>query len=85
MELLEFKGVDRKPAGPRIQDPGATRFQIRVKDTDAAVSALKAAGGVVVTTGGNGGPIDMRGLRVALVREPNNLFLVIMSQAAQPR
>ena len=81
MEFLEFKGIDRKPAGARIQDPGSTRFQLRVRDTDAAVKALKAAGGVVITTGGDGGPIDMRGLRVALVREPNNLFLVIMSQA----
>src|SRR5262249_34248269 len=77
MEFFEFTGIDRKPNTPRIQDSGATRFQLRVRDADAAVKALVAAGGVVTTTGGNGGPIDMRGLRVALVRELNNLFLVI--------
>jgi hypothetical protein len=54
-----------------------------VKDTDAAVKALVASGGVVITAGGNGGPIDMQGLRVALVRELNNLFLVTMAQGQQ--
>jgi predicted enzyme related to lactoylglutathione lyase len=86
MEFLEFTGIDRKPIGARIQDPGATRFQLRVRDTDSAVKTLKTLGGQVITTGGDGGPINMRNLRVALVRELNNLFLVIMSQppAAQP-
>ena len=82
VEFVEFKGIDRKPIGARIQDPGATRLQLRVKDADSAVKTLVSAGGTVVTTGGNGGPIDMRGLRVALVRELNNLFLVIMAQGA---
>ena len=78
VEFLEFKGIDRKPIAARIQDPGATRFQIRVRDSNAAVSALKTLGGAVITTGGDGGPIMMRNLRVAVVRELNNLFLVIM-------
>jgi catechol 2,3-dioxygenase-like lactoylglutathione lyase family enzyme len=85
MEFLEFKGIDRKPIGARIQDPGATRFQLRVRDTDAAVKILKTQGGQVITTGGDGGPINMRNLRVALVRELNNLFLVIMSQPPAAR
>ena len=86
LEFVEFQGIDRKPIGARIQDPGATRLQLRVKDTDAAVKAMTAAGGVVITTGGNGGPIDMQGLRVAIVRELNNLFLVTMAGGqAAPR
>jgi predicted enzyme related to lactoylglutathione lyase len=84
VEFLEFKEFVRKPIGARIQDPGATRLQLRVRDADATVKALVAAGGTVVTTGGDGGPILMSGLRVAIVREPNNLFLVIMTQAARP-
>src|SRR5438067_10661954 len=83
MEFVEVKGSDRKPIGARIQDPGATRFQIRVRDTDATVKTLKTSRGTVITTGGNDGPIIMRNLRVALVRELNNLFLVIMAPAAQ--
>lgn len=84
VEFLEFRGVDRKPIGARIQDPGATRLQLRVRDSDAATKALADAGAEVVTTGGDGGPITMRGLRLAVVREPNNLFLVIFAQG-QPQ
>ena len=83
VELAEYKGIDRKPINSRIQDPGSTRFQIRVRDTDATVKALKTASGAVITTGGNDGPIVMRTLRVALVRELNNLFLVVMAPAGQ--
>src|SRR4029079_2400774 len=32
VELVEFKGIDRKAIDARIQDPGATRLQLRVKD-----------------------------------------------------
>ncbi len=78
IEFSEFKGIDRKPIGARIQDPGATRFQLRVRNADAVVQTLKESGGKVITTGGNDGPIPMRNLRVALVRELNNLFLVVM-------
>jgi hypothetical protein len=83
VDFLEFKGIERKPLSARIQDPGATRLQLRVRDSDAAVKALKTAGGQVVTTGGNDGPIDMRGLHLAIVRELNNLFLVIFSQSVR--
>lgn len=86
MEFLEFKGIDRKPIDAQIQDPGATRFQLRVRDSEATVKSLVANGGTVVTTGGDGGTILMSGLRVAIVRELNNLFLVIMTRApAAPR
>src|SRR5438128_1583641 len=59
-------------------NPG--RLQLRVRDTDATVKALTASGGQLITVGGNGGPIDMRGLRVGIVRELNDLFLVIFTQ-----
>jgi catechol 2,3-dioxygenase-like lactoylglutathione lyase family enzyme len=78
--FIEFKNVDRKPIGARIQDPGATRLQLRVRDSDFTVKALKAAGGEVITVGGDGGTINMRGLQLAIVRELNNLFLVIFTQ-----
>ncbi|HEX4998728.1 MAG TPA: VOC family protein, partial [Terriglobia bacterium] len=67
IEFVEFRGVERRPIGARIQDPGATRLQLRARDADAAIAALKAAGGTVVTTGGDGGPITMRGLRLGIV------------------
>jgi catechol 2,3-dioxygenase-like lactoylglutathione lyase family enzyme len=74
IELVEFKGVDRKPLSMRIQDRGAARLQLRVQDTDAVVTAVKAAGLKVVSVDGIAQPIppNMKG---ALVADPNNFFL----------
>jgi hypothetical protein len=40
--------------------------------------------GDVVIGSGSFSPIDMRGLHLAIVRELNNLFLVIFSQSPAP-
>jgi hypothetical protein len=64
-------------------------MQLQVRDIDAAVAALRSAGGVVVSTGGgpvelapgrNGGPPT----RVAIVRDPNNLFVVLIQAPPAP-
>ena len=39
MGFLELKGVTGTPVRPALPDPGATRFQIRVKDLDARLPA----------------------------------------------
>jgi len=62
-------------------------MQLQVRDVDAAIDALKAAGGTVVSTGGSTVELPGRGgatTKVAIVRDPNNLFLVLL-QAAPPR
>ena len=87
LEFIEFKGVDRKTVRSNIQDPGSTRMQIQVRDVDATIAALKASGGTVVSTGG--GTVDLPGrggavTKTAIVRDPNNLFLVLL-QAAPAR
>ena len=80
VEFIEFKGVDRRSVQAGIQDPGSTRMQLQVRDVDAAIAALKNAGGTVVSTGdtvalpGRGGATT----KVAIVRDPNNLFLVLL-------
>lgn len=86
VEFIDFKGVDRKTVRARIQDPGSTRMQLQVRDVDAAIAALKGAGGSVVSAGGS--TVELRGrggatTKVAIVRDPNNLFLVLL-QAARP-
>ena len=86
-ELIDFKGVDRRTVRANIQDPGSTRMQLQVRDVDAAIAALKASGGTVVSAGGNTVDLPGRGgatTKVAIVRDPNNLFLVLL-QAAPPR
>ena len=88
VEFVEFKGIDRKPINSRIQDSGSTRLQLTVRDIDVALKTMTAAGGTVITTGTNGGPIELPGgLRAAVVRELNNLFLVpnARGQAPAPR
>jgi hypothetical protein len=63
-----------------IQDPGSTRIQLRVRDIDAAIAAFTRFGGRVISTGGK--PLDLpageRRLEVAIVREPDNLFVVLI-------
>ena len=87
LEFIEFKGIDRKTIRANIQDPGSTRMQLQVRDVSATIDALKAAGGTVVSTGGSTVELPGRGgatTKVAIVRDPNNLFLVLI-QAAPAR
>jgi catechol 2,3-dioxygenase-like lactoylglutathione lyase family enzyme len=83
MEFVEIKGADRSPIRPRIQDPGATRLQIRVKDLDATIGKLKAAGSTVVSAGGV--PATLQGgIRAAIMPDPDGLYFVLI-QVAPPR
>ena len=87
LEFIEFKGVDRKTVRANIQDPGSTRMQLQVRDVDATIDALKPAGGSVVSTGGTTVELPGRGgatTKVAIVRDPNNLFLVLIQAAPRP-
>ena len=83
-ELMDFKDVDRKTVHGRIQDPGSTRMQLQVRDVDAAIAALKQAGGAVQSTGGKSMdlPAGANTIKVAIVRDPNDLFLVLLQAAA---
>ena len=71
------------PIQPRLQDPGATRLQLRLRDLDATIARLKAAGSTVVSTGGE--PATLQGgVRAAIMPDPNGLFFVLI-QAPPPR
>ena len=88
LELIEFKGVDRRTVRGNIQDPGSTRMQLQVRDVDAAIAALKTAGGTVVSSGGATVDLPGRGgavTKTAIVRDPNNLFLVLIQAQAPGR
>jgi catechol 2,3-dioxygenase-like lactoylglutathione lyase family enzyme len=83
-ELMEFKGIDRKVVNGNIQDPGSTRIQLQVRDVDATIAAVTQAGGAVVSTGGRTVELPGRGggsTKVAIVRDPDNLFLVLLQAA----
>ena len=88
-ELIDFKGLERRSVRGNIQDPGSTRIQLQVRDVDAVIAALKQAGGAVVSSGGTTVELPGRGgatTKVAIVRDPDNLFLVLLQAApAAPR
>ena len=87
IDFLDFKGVERKAVRSSIQDPGSTRMQLQVRDVDEAIAMLKRDGGVVVSTGGSAVELPGRGgatTKVAIVRDPNNLFLVLLQAAPRP-
>jgi len=79
-DFVDFRGVERKTVPGRIQDFGSTRVQLRVRDIDAAIAAFERFGGEVVSTGGKplALPAGNSTLKVAIVRDPNNLFVVLI-------
>ena len=83
MEFVELKGAAGTPIRPRLQDPGATRFQLRLRDLDATIAKLKAAGSSVVSTGGAPATLN-GGIRAAIMPDPNGVFFVLI-QAPPPR
>ena len=76
--FFEFKSVDRKPQTPRIPDPGAPALGLQVHDIDAAIAAVKSAGGSSITHGGSLqlGPNG----KVGFVRDPGGVLV----ELAQP-
>ena len=75
--LIEFKNIARTPLAGRVQDPGTAILQLRVRDVDALLKKMKAAGVPIVTSGGEA--VEIRpGLRIAIVKDPNNLMLELI-------
>jgi catechol 2,3-dioxygenase-like lactoylglutathione lyase family enzyme len=79
-DFVDFDGTERRTVPGRLQDFGSTRVQLRVRDLDAAIAAFERAGGEVVSTGGRplALPAGNSTLEVAIVRDPNNLFVVLI-------
>lgn len=80
-EFIQFKDVSGKPFHPKISDPGAPGFQLKVRDVDAAVKAVKASGGTILTTGGE--PLVIGNNRTVLVHDPDGFLLELMQKVAQ--
>ncbi len=76
LEFLEAAGVDRHALGARIQDPGAARLQLTVRQLEASLESLRRAGpSTVVST--RGAIISQPQYRVVVVSDLNGLFLVL--------
>jgi catechol 2,3-dioxygenase-like lactoylglutathione lyase family enzyme len=78
MAFMEIKDIDRQPLHTRIQDPGTAVLQVGVRDIDATVKALKAAGVTVISK--NGEPVQNGASRFCMMRDPNNLYLELFQR-----
>jgi hypothetical protein len=77
--IIESKDVERKPFRPRICDPGAAAFSLRVHSADALAAQVRAEGGSVVSRGGE---IGNRPGGI-FVRDPNGLLLELVQRRPQ--
>ena len=77
MTFIEFKGIDRESLIHARAGPRHGHLQLQVRDVEAAVKKLKAGGGTVISTGGE--PVTLGTRKLAIVRDPNNLFLELLS------
>lgn len=80
-ELVEFKGVARKPFVPDTPDPGAAVFSLKVRDVDAALKAVKMGGGVIASIGGE--PEKVGKGRNVFVRDPDGFLLELAQNSVQ--
>jgi catechol 2,3-dioxygenase-like lactoylglutathione lyase family enzyme len=78
LELIDYKDIDRKPAHPRFQDPGAGNFAILVKDIDVVAARLKKAGAHVLTAAG--APVDVQGREKGFFVQDPDGFIVEVTQ-----
>jgi len=77
--LIEFKNIERKELSGRTQDPGTTVLQLIVRDVAALTARLRAAKVGIVSTGGE--PVQVgQGLKIAIVRDPNNMLLELVER-----
>ena len=84
LEFIEITGIDRQPLAARIQDPGAARLQLTVRNLEEAIATYKRAGPSTVVSS-RGEIITQPGYRVAVVSDLNGLFLVLTDRRTAPR
>ena len=86
IDLIEYKDVDRKPARPRFQDPGAVSLNLFVRDIDSLIARLRETNARILSTGGQavhvGNPEN--GSREIVVQDPDGFFIGITQRAPLP-
>ena len=83
IELIEYKGVERKAQSVRFQDPGAANLIVRLRDLDAVWARLgKFTGAKVITAAGK--PVTINNaFKVVFVQDPDG-FVVELNQSMTP-
>jgi predicted enzyme related to lactoylglutathione lyase len=78
LHFFEFKGVERKPLHPGVADPNSVLIRIAVRDMDAVVAQVKAAGGQIMN--GSGGPTINGKNKWLIVTDPNGIHLQLVDR-----
>jgi catechol 2,3-dioxygenase-like lactoylglutathione lyase family enzyme len=82
IELIEFRGVPRKPFDLRVPDPGASGMAIRVAAIDKLLPTLDAAGVRVVSKDRK--LVEWSAtLRNVFVKDPNGLNIELVGDASK--
>jgi catechol 2,3-dioxygenase-like lactoylglutathione lyase family enzyme len=83
VELIEYKDIDRTPAHPRFQDPGAATLILSVRDLDAIVARVKKSQGRIQTL--SGVPAAMQGgSKTIFIQDPDGFFVELSQRAPGP-
>ncbi len=84
LELTESAGPKHATALAHIQDPGAQRLVLSVRNLDLATTASNRAGGSVITPGAM--PVEFRGAaRAIAVRDPDGLIIELVQFLPLPQ
>jgi len=83
VELIEYKDIDRKPAQPRFQDPGAATLILSVRDIDAIVARVKKSAGRIQTLSGAPATIQA-GAKAIFLQDPDGFFLELSQRTPSP-
>ena len=79
VEFKHYKGARRRKVAESIHDPGAGVLRLVVRDVDALLQTLKAAGVPVVSAGGE--PVSVGPRHFVILRDPDNFFFQLVPQA----
>jgi predicted enzyme related to lactoylglutathione lyase len=82
LNFIEFQDIDRRTLDTRVQDPGTALIQLRVRGLDTLLEKVKRSGATVVSVGGEAVQVGTFG-RIAIARDPNNLFLELIEPQAK--
>jgi len=89
LEAFEWRNVDRQQLLPELFNPGVSSLRFLVRDLDALTAAVKAAGVVVITAGGQPlavpTPVGVTGsARALMVRDPDGYPVELMQVTPLP-
>lgn len=87
IELIEYRGIERRAQHPHFVDPGAANMAFRVRDLDALFPAIERFPGVNILTAG-GRPVTIEtpngSLHAVFLQDPDGFVLELLDSPDVP-